>query len=434
MRLLAETFRIHSLTLTLPARAAFYLWEIILTSAIVQLGLALPMVVYFHRIGVSGLSANAAIVPIMGLVVPLGFVAIFTGWAWIAAIAGSLLGAAQAIVNFHAAIEPMWRIPTPPLWLAIALSLALLAAAIANTGRARLGAGVAVVAALALVLWHPFAPGLHAGELELTAIDVGQGDSLFVAFPDGRTMLMDGGGVPVFGRTQRSNLDTGEDVVAPYLWDRGIRRVDIIALSHAHEDHIGGLPALISDFHPRELWTGATPESAAWSRVRGAARTAGTTIRPMHSPERFSLGGVNVETLAPMPDYIPDDHPGNNDSLVLRLTWRDRSFLLSGDVERPIENAMLNAGEIHTADVLKVAHHGSRTSSTEEFLDAVHPAFALISAGFENSYGHPHRVIIDRLERRHTEVLRTDRDGLITIRTDGHRIEVDTYSGFLNQR
>jgi competence protein ComEC len=429
MRLLAETFRVHPLAVTLPARGLFYLWEIVLTSAIVQLGLALPMVVYFHRVGVSGLSANAAIVPLMGFVVPLGFLAVLTGWMWAAAIAGALLGASQAVVNFHAALEPSWRIPTPPVWLAIALATALIAAATAGTRRVRLTAGLGIAVLLAILFWHPFPPSVHDAELELTAIDVGQGDSLFVAFPDGRTMLLDGGGIPAFGRPQRSNLDIGEDVVAPYLWDRGIRRVDIVALSHAHEDHIGGLAALITDFHPGELWTGVTPDSPAWNRIREIARHAAIPIRPLHSPLGFPFGGAQVDVLAPMPDYVPNGQPTNNDSLVLRLSYGKRSFLLTGDVERPIESSMLAAGEIRPADVLKVAHHGSRTSSTEDFLDMVHPAFAVISAGFQNSYGHPHATIIERLERHHAAILRTDHDGLITIRTDGKRIRVESQSG-----
>jgi competence protein ComEC len=434
MRLLAETFRTPLWAVTLPSRCVFYFWEIVLTSAVVQLGLALPMVVYFHRIGLSGLSANAAIVPLMGLVVPIGFFAVLTGWMWVARVAGWGLSAAQAVVNLHAGFEPAWRIPAPPLWLAIALSLALIAAAIAGTRRARHAAAAVAGVLLAVLLWHPFAPALHAGELELTAIDVGQGDSILVVFPDGRTMLIDGGGMPVFGRPQRSNLDTGEDVVAPYLWERGIRHLDVIAISHAHEDHAGGLPALIADFRPSELWTGATPPGSTWDRVHDAAIRSATAIKPLHAPARFSFGGAEIEVLAPMPDYLPDDTPKNNDSLVLRAIFRKRSFLLSGDVERPIEREMLSADEIHPTDVLKVAHHGSRTSSTEEFLDAVHPAFAVISAGYENSYGHPHPAILKRLEQHHATILRTDRDGLITIRTDGRRLQVETYSGFFSQR
>jgi competence protein ComEC len=146
----------------------------------------------------------------------------------------------------------------------------------------------------------------------------------------------------------------------------------------------------------------------------------------MQSGKRFAFGGAEIEILAPSPDYIPLDQPKNNDSLVMRFTYGARSFLLTGDVERAIEREMLEAGEIRPADVLKVAHHGSRTSSTDEFLDAIHPAFAVISAGFENSYGHPHPAIVGRLADRHTEILRTDLNGLITIRTDGKHLSVET--------
>jgi competence protein ComEC len=434
LRLLAGSFRIPLPAIAFAARVVFFFYEIVLTSAVIQLGLALPMVVYFHRLGLSGLTANALVVPLMGMVVPVGFLALFTGSVWMAKCAGALLWLSHQVVTFHANLEPNWRIPTPPVWLAVVLSLALIGSAIAFTRAQRKVGGLAVALLLALMVWHPFAAATHAGELELTAIDVGQGDSLFVVFPDGQRMLVDGGGIPVFGHAQRSNLDTGEDVVAPYLWDRGIRRVDIVALSHAHEDHSGGLPALIADFRPAELWTGATPASPVWDRVREAAQRAGTKIRALHEPGHFTVGGAGIEVLAPMEDYQAKDIPKNDDSLVLRLTYGGHTFLLSGDVERPIEREMLGLGEVRATEVLKVAHHGSRTSSTEEFLDAVHPAFAIISAGFENSYGHPTATVLDRLEARHATVLRTDLNGLITIRTDGHRLRVETYSGFLSHK
>jgi competence protein ComEC len=260
----------------------------------------------------------------------------------------------------------------------------------------------------------------------MTAIDVGQGDSIFVVFPDGKRMLVDGGGIPAFGHQTRSQLDIGEDVVAPYLWDRGIRNLDVVVLSHAHEDHIGGLPALVGDFHPKELWTGATPDSPTWQTLRVKAAANGVKIVPMHFPRRFAFGGAEIEVLAPPADYVATDSPKNDDSLVLRLGYGRNGFLLPGDAERPIERDMLAEDEIRRTDVLKVAHHGSRTSSTEDFVSAVEPVFAVISVGFENSYGHPNRDVVERLRQHRAVVYRTDQDGLITIRGDGYRLHVET--------
>ena len=435
MRLLVETLRaclrfpgwLATLAVTTPARLGFFVFEMTAVSGIIQAGLALPMIVYFHRVGLSGLSANAFIVPVMGVATPVGFLALLTGWTWLARIGGGLLWASQAIAEWHASIEPNWRIPTPPVWVAVAFGGALIFAAVARGRWWRAASALAVAASLAVLLWHPFAAQFHRGQLEMTVIDVGQGDSILVVFPDGKRLLVDGGGIPAFGRLSKPQIDIGEDVVAPYLWNRSIRSVDVIALSHAHEDHIGGLPALTSDFHPAQLWTGATPQAPEWDRLRDAAQRAGTRILPLQGPQSFSFGGAEIEVLAPLADYIPADTPKNNDSLVLRVRYGRHSFLLSGDIEKQIERRMLEENEIQSTDVLKVAHHGSHTSSTDEFLSAVNPVFAIISAGYDNSYGHPHRDILERLEDHHATIFRTDHDGLITIRTDGRRFYTETF-------
>jgi len=275
------------------------------------------MVVYFHRVGISGLSANAFVVPLLGVAVPLGFVAIFSGWAWVAKIGGALLGLSQRVVAFHAGIEPNWRIPTPPLWLGMAVAVALVAAALARGRLWRTVAGLALAAFLALLLWRPFPPDIRMGQLEMSVIDVGQGDSILLALPAGKLVLVDGGGVPVFGAAaahSQPKLDIGEDVVAPYLWSRGIRRLDVVVASHGHEDHIGGLPALIADFHPKELWTGAEPESAAWQAVREAATCNGVKMVALEAPRSFDFGGARFDALAPLPGYEPGRAAGNRAS------------------------------------------------------------------------------------------------------------------------
>jgi competence protein ComEC len=437
LRLLAETASYYlrlprawwELVFALAARVFLYAYELAVISAAIQIGLALPMAIYFHRISLSGISANILVVPLLALVVPLGFLAIFTTWHVPAAIAGWLLTAGERIAEWHTHLEPNWRVLAPPMWLAISFTAALLLLAIAM--RRSLGWSCAaltgVLAFFALIFWHPFPPEVHRGELELTAIDVGQGDSLLVSFPDSKLLLIDGGGVLSFGRHTTSRLDIGEDVVSPYLWSRSIRKIDVVALTHAHDDHAGGLPAIIENFHPRELWTGATPDSPAWSAVCAKAQVEHVKIVPLLSGHSFNFGGARIDIISPPADYIPAASPMNNDSLGIRITYGRRSILLTGDMEKPMERRALTDGEPLRADILKVGHHGSNTSSIDPFLDAVSPMFAVISDGFENSFRHPHPKVLERLAAHHAEVLRTDRDGLVTIRTDGRRISVETF-------
>ena len=417
-------------------RLACFAWEMAVISTVVQVGVALPMAICFHRISFSGFSANILLVPLLAAVVPIGFVAVFTGWHFPAAITAWLLAAARAAAAWHARWEPNWRVPDPPIWLDVAFVLGLLALSAAiRRGRLWLWPSAGIVGLLfALVVIHPFPPELASGQLELSAIDVGQGDSLFVAFPDGHTMLVDGGGFPPMGRKHQSRIDTGEDVISPWLWSRSIRRLDVIVSTHGHEDHVQGLHAIIDNFHPRELWTGATPSSPVEDALLDHARRAGLRIRAMHEGDGFQFGETFGTVLAPVKGYTPGDAPGNNDSLVLRLQFRRRSFLLAGDMESPIEQRLVEEGVLLRTDVLKAGHHGSRTSSTDPFLDALRPDFALISDGVDNLFHHPHRQVLDRFAMHHTEVFRTDEKGLISVFTDGQHVFVRTWEDDLKPR
>ncbi len=435
MRLLAHTLsllsglpdRIARFAAVTTARCCLYLWDIFIASFFIQLGLALPMIVYFHRMSVSGLTANAIVVPVLSAIVPLGFAAIALNSGPLAHLCAWLLSVARAAVGLHARWEPDWRIPAPPFWLAAIFAAALIAAALRMKRRSpRALAWLAVAAALAVIVIHPFPPVVERGRFELSAIDVGQGDSLLAAFPQGPLMLIDAGGIPSFGRKKKPGIDIGEDVVSPYLWSRSIKRLDVVAMTHAHEDHMGGMSAVLRNFHPRELWTGATQDSPEWRSVRDTADRLHIAIRHMQRGPPFAFGGAPIEVLAPGPDYTAASVPKNDDSLVMRVRFGQTSFLLTGDMEKPIERELAADGLLRRDDVLKVGHHGSRTSSTPELLDLERPAFGIVSAGFDNSYGHPHPLTLEALRERRVTVFRTDEQGLVTVVSDGRRLRIQT--------
>jgi len=431
LRLLAETVSLWARApqrwveraAALLLRAGFYLWELAVVSASVQIGLALPMAVYFHRISFSGLSANMAVVPLLSVAVPAGFLGVFTGWRFSAELAGWLLDLSRAVVDWHLRLEPGWRIPQPPLWLGVCLSVSLVL--LAALRRRRWLPGLAVAVLLTLLVWHPFHPEVRPGMLEVTAIDVGQGDALLVAFPDGRLMLLDAGGFPSFGGRQ-SGIDTGEDIVSPYLWTRSIKRLDVVAVSHLHEDHAGGVPSILRNFRPKEVWTGLLPESPEAARLKDVVRPSGARLRTINAGEEFGYGGAALSILAPRPEDVTSAKTGDQGSLVFRLGYGGRSVLFTGDMDPKVEKALADGGLFARADVLKVPHHGSRNSTLDPMLEEVRPAFALISVGYANSYSHPHPEVLKRLSQWKAAPLRTDALGLVRVLTEGSRLEVLT--------
>jgi competence protein ComEC len=266
------------------------------------------------------------------------------------------------------------------------------------------------------------------GRLEVTVLDVGQGDSLFVAFPDSRTMLVDGGGQPgsEVNGIYHAGLDVGEAVVSPYLWTRGLKRLDVVALTHAHHDHLDGLRSVLQNFRVGELWVGGDEETRSFESFLAEARSLGVNIVRKREGEKFDWGGVSGDFLWPE-DLTPVPAASNDDSLVLRLTDNTARFLLPGDIQKKAEEQLVTEHAPLAADFIKVPHHGSKTSSTEAFLAAVAPRIAVVSAGEANPFGHPAQPTLDRHAKWGVRLYRTDRDGGVRALTDGDSLSVQAY-------
>src|SRR5580700_6054503 len=423
-----------------PFRAALYFWEIIFISAVLQLGMLPPLAYYFHRVALAGPFANVPALLLTGLAVPIGFLTLAASLVshplagLIAKVLGLILSTLDAAVRWFAGLHgASYRIPGPTVTLmAIFVGLAVvLSAAIRMHWKLwwPSSAAMALLGAAAIIATHPFSPRLAPQRLELTVLDVGQGDSLFLSFPRGRTMLVDGGGElgNFHSGGMRSGIDVGEDVVSPYLWSRGLKKIDVVALTHAHEDHLGGLPAIFENFRVGEFWVGRDIQSGAYRQVLAAARAHGVLVRHLKQGDSFSEDNVSGTVLWP-DDPSESQAAKNDDSLVLRLTDGAETLLLAGDIERPSERRILAEEQPVKVNFLKVAHHGSKTSTTDPFLSAAHPAFAAISVGRNNLFGHPSPEVTERLEAAGVRVYRTDRDGAITASTDGKSLSVSTFS------
>ena len=417
--------------------------QLILASSVAELALALPMAIYFHRITVYALPANFIVLPLLSVLVPLAMGTLLLAWvspamaAIPALLAASVLHFGVAVVSGFGHMHGAdWRIPAPQLWQILIYGL-LLVLSVRVVGSSRrvnrhwralpgllLLVGASAVVLLPLRVAHP------ANAMLVEAIDVGQGDSLLLVTPDGKTLLVDGGGAGggmgagPQAQVQSQSFDVGEEVVAPVLWARGIRHLDAVAISHAHTDHIGGLPAVLRDFHPAEIWVGRNPHSPEYDALLAEAAELKIPLRTLTAGDALSFGKSSIRVLAPTADYRPGSEPANNDSLVFRAEYDRASVLFEGDAEAPVEEAILARGAPQST-LLKVGHHGSLTSSTPRFLAAVSPQWAVISAGRENRYGHPRQAILERLEAMGIRTLHTDLSGTLCFRLAAARATPD---------
>jgi competence protein ComEC len=410
--------------------------ELLVVSCVVELAMTLPMAIYFHRITVFALPVNIFILPLLAVLMPAALLTLLALLVWPAA---ALVPAAIVAVLLHFGVGLVrlfgslalgdFRIPAPLLWQSAAFC-ALLAATIvlARGGRwARRAAWAALLlAAWAAVMPRPIDHPRNA--LLVEAIDVGQGDSLLLITPDGKTLLVDGGGFGGGPRQAPPEFDIGEEVVSAALWSRGIRHLDAVALSHAHSDHMGGLPSVLRNFHPAELWVGNNPRVAAYEALLDEAAQLHVRVRSLRAGDGFALGTAQVNVLAPFRDYQPEAEPGNNDSLVLHVAYGATSVLLEGDAEAPIEQAMLAEPGLQST-LLKVGHHGSVTSTQPEFLARVAPRWAVISCGLHNHYGHPREEVLGALEAAKVRTYSTDINGASCFRLDGNGVVPEPFCG-----
>lgn len=288
-----------------------------------------------------------------------------------------------------------------------------------------------------VVILHPFSAPRADGRLHIDFLDVGQGDSALVTFPDGATMLVDGGGRMEFRKTDDEDSSDefvsdapgiGEAVVSPVLWNKGYSHIDHIVATHADADHIQGLRDVVSNFEVGEALFGREPENdPEFAALESTLKQHRVPLKLIARGQSMNFGGAIVEVLYPLVDPSTSAPSDNNHSVVLRIVFGNRAFLLTGDIESEAESALVTGGGTLKADVIKVPHHGSRTSSTPELINAVDAEYAVISVGKHSRFGHPHKEIVERLLASGARVLTTGQQGMISISTDGKDLNIRSF-------
>jgi competence protein ComEC len=411
--------------LTPPIVALLPAWpwraELALASSLAaQAALGPLLALHFHRLAPAALLLNLVAVPLSGAVLLAGF-AILGASALVppavpAVSAVAWLCAHALLLSGEVVRAAPWldvRVATPALGPA-AVSLAGLAAF--ARGRRR---GLVLWGAGTLCLVAGWGPRTTDGRLHVTFLDVGQGDAIVVRSPGGRTWMVDTGG------SFDTRFDVGEAVLGPYLWRDGMPVIRGLVLTHAHPDHVGGVPFLLRAFDVREVWEGVAPRhDRAYDDLAAATSKAGVPRRAVSRGMAAVWDGVAVEVLGPPPPIRPPWRTRNDDSVVLALRYGEIVVLLTGDVEAAGEAAL----DAPRAFAVKVAHHGSRSSTTPAFLAAAAPRVAVVSVGNQSRFGHPHPEVVARYQRAGVSLFRTDRDGAVTLSTDGKSAWITTYA------
>jgi competence protein ComEC len=391
----------------------------------------IPIVAYvFQRITIAGLMVNMAAIPSMAVVQVAAMAtaaADAAGFQTVANFAGSVTHAGvRGLIESARLVDVApyltWRVPSPAIAVIVAYYVSVVAAVVFTKWQKP------AAMAGALLIWIVVAPptlarGFGDGRLHLTMMDVGQGDAMLVTLPNGRTLMVDTGGVSLGGE-----FDIGDRVLGPALRARGIGRLDYLAITHGDPDHIGGALSLTRDFGPSEIWYGTYVNHHQPSmRLQEMATRKRATWRWLQTGDRMEIDGVEVRVHHPT---IPDwqrQKVRNDDSLVIELRYGQVSMLLTGDIGKEVEQALIPTLDLLPIVVLKSPHHGSSTSSSDELITAIKPRLVVVGVGRANPYGHPVPQVLERYRHVGAQVLRTDLYGQVEIITDGHRLEVNTF-------
>ena len=393
----------------------------LLTSVVATVVTAPLIAWYFGRISIIAPLANLAAGPVISLLQPTLFVALALAPAEplariFADASHPMLAAFDGVATVAAALPAASIDVVPSIITVVAGAIAVVAFIVTCVSRHPVRPAVSCLAALSLVMWSPALRVPYRGGFEMHVLDVGQGDAILIRSDGGRWVLFDA------GRVWKSG-DAGRSKVIPYLMSRG-GSLEAFVLSHAHADHIGGAASVIRSLRPRVFWDAAfTQGSQVYSHALRAADSAGTTWRRVHPSDTMRIDNVLITFLAPDSVWTASLNDPNEASTIALVEFGQTRFLLMGDAERDEEGWLMNHAfdQLH-ADVLKVGHHGSSTSSTDRFLAAVHPSLAVISVGTDNMYGHPSADVLSSLDRSGARTLRTDERGTIVVKSDGYRI------------
>ncbi|MDY6855411.1 MAG: DNA internalization-related competence protein ComEC/Rec2 [Thermodesulfobacteriota bacterium] len=411
-----------------------YIGLLVLVSIAATLGTVPIAAYYFHRVAPFGFISNIAVVPIVGfIVIPIGLLIAVMVFVF-PSLAALLIDLESAIIGFVVYIVKIFpHIPFSSFWVStpslIETSLFyLFIGFLFNTKRhkaPRYIAAVLVVFILANFLYWSHTNSFNS-DLHVTFLSVGQGDCAVIELPKGKRMIIDGGGF------NNSSYDTGKNIIAPFLYKEKIKRIDYLVLSHPHPDHLGGLCFIAKNFKVKEIWTnGQRADFESYDELTKIIDDKGIKEVVMNiETGSHEISGVRVDIYHPQVALFNGKgsqlHSSmNNNSLVVKLTYKNISFLFTGDIEEEAERKLATLGSQLRSTVIKVPHHGSTTSSTKDFLSAVRPSYAVFSVGYKNRFGFPKKAVIERYKDLDCKTYRTDTQGAITMITDGEVIQVN---------